>query len=515
MADKGLALISAYDKTGLTGLARGLQELGYGIVASGGTAAMLAAAGLEVRAVEDLTGFPEVLGGRVKTLHPAVHAGILARRTDAHLAELKAQNLQPIDVVVCNLYPFVETVANPEVTEAQAIEEIDIGGVTLLRAAAKNYESVAIVCDPADYGKVLEGLGGEGLSTEDRRELALKAFRHTAEYDTAIAAWLGGVVNPEGDEALPGTLTMQASLAQTLRYGENPHQQAGYYLWDPDNPPFTQLQGKELSHNNILDLEGAWNAAADLNDTGVAIVKHNTPCGLATGPDVATAYKDALACDPISAFGGIIAVNREVDMAFVEELGKMFVEVLVAPSYTDDARARLAKKKKKVRVLLANPDRTPNRAGEALAFRNVRGGILTQTPDEGGKDYENWRVVTKRAPSDEEMAALKFAWLAVKHVKSNAIVLAKGTATVGIGGGETSRVDAVHLAVRRAGENAKGSVVGSDAFFPFPDGLEAAVAGGATACVQPGGSIRDDEVIAAADKLGIAMVFTGERHFRH
>ncbi len=515
MADRGLALISVYDKTGLEELGKGLQELGYGLVASGGTARMLSAAGLDVKAVEDLTGFPEVLGGRVKTLHPAVHAGILARRTPEHLAELKAQRLQPIDVVVCNLYPFVETVAKPDVTEAQAIEEIDIGGVTLLRAAAKNNESVAIVCDPADYGRVLEGLAGDGLTSKDRRELALKAFRQTAEYDTAIAAWLGGVVAPEGDEVLPETLTLQAQKAQTLRYGENPHQQAAYYLWDPQNPPFEQLQGKELSHNNILDLEGAWNAAADLNDTGVAIVKHNTPCGLATGPDVATAYKNALACDPISAFGGIIAVNREVDMAFVEELGKMFVEVIVAPSYTDDARARLAKKKKKVRVLIANPDREPARPGEALAFRNVRGGILVQSPDETGKDCDNWKVVTKRAPTEEEMAALKFAWLAVKHVKSNAIVLAKGTATIGIGGGETSRVDAVHLAVRRAGENAKGAVVGSDAFFPFPDGLEAAVAGGATACVQPGGSIRDDLVIEAADRLGIAMVFTGERHFRH
>ncbi|MCS7221032.1 MAG: bifunctional phosphoribosylaminoimidazolecarboxamide formyltransferase/IMP cyclohydrolase [Anaerolineae bacterium] len=508
MTTKRRALLSVYDKTGLVELGRGLAELSFELIASGGTARALSQAGLPVIPVDEVTGFPEILGGRVKTLHPAIHGGILARRTPEHLAELSAHGIEPIDLVVCNLYPFVETVSRPGVTEAQAIEEIDIGGVTLLRAAAKNFESVTVVCDPADYEGILAALRMGEIPLDERRRLALKAFRHTAAYDAAIATWLTGRV--ERDEPLPCALNLAAERVQSLRYGENPHQQGALYRWAGCPPLFEQLQGKELSYNNIVDLEAAWAMSQEFAEPTVAIIKHTNPSGLASADTLVEAYRLALACDPVSAFGSIIAVNREVDRALVEEIGSLFVEVLVAPSYTPEALEWLAQHKKNCRVIVARP------GGENdLVLRSVRGGLLAQTPDLRGVDESTWRVVTKREPTAAERRSLAFAWLAVKHVKSNAIVFVQGTATVGVGAGQMNRVDSVYLAARRAGDRAKGAVMGSDAFFPFPDGIEVAAAAGVTACIQPGGSVRDDEVIAAADRWGMAMIFTGERHFRH
>ncbi|HEY63943.1 MAG TPA: bifunctional phosphoribosylaminoimidazolecarboxamide formyltransferase/IMP cyclohydrolase [Caldilineae bacterium] len=502
------ALLSVYDKTGLVEFGRGLVELGFELVASGGTARALSQAGLPVTQIDQITGFPEILGGRVKTLHPAVHGGILARRTPEHLAELESHGITPIDLVACNLYPFVETVRRPDVTEAQAVEEIDIGGVTLLRAAAKNFESVTVVCDPADYEGVLNALRSGEVPLDERRRLALKAFRHTAAYDAAIANWLAGMV--EADEPMPGALNLAAERVQLLRYGENPHQQGALYRWVGASPAFEQLQGKELSYNNIVDLEAAWAMPQEFDEPAVAIIKHTNPSGLAVADTLVEAYRLALECDPVSAFGSIIATNREVDLALVEEIGSLFVEVIVAPSYTPEALEWLARRKKNCRVMVAKPG-----GEEDLVIRSVRNGLLAQTPDLRGVDESKWRVVTKRQPTEAERKSLAFAWIAVKHVKSNAIVFARGTATVGVGAGQMNRVDSVHLAARRAGERAKGAVMASDAFFPFPDGIEVAAEAGVTACIQPGGSIRDEEVIAAADRLGMAMIFTGERHFRH
>lgn len=506
------ALLSVYDKTGLIDLGRELVALGFELVASGGTARALSQAGLPVTQVEQITGFPEILGGRVKTLHPAIHGGILARRTAEHLAELAHHGIAAVDLVVCNLYPFVATISRPEVTEAVAIEEIDIGGVTLLRAAAKNFEAVAVVCDPSDYAQVIEGLRAGTLSLDERRRLALKAFRHTAAYDAAIATWLAQRV--EADQPLPAALNLAAERAQMLRYGENPHQQGALYRWVGAAPLFEQLQGKELSYNNIVDLEAAWAMPQEFAEPAIAIIKHTNPSGLATAATLVAAYQLALACDPVSAFGSIIAANRTVDRALVEAIGSLFVEVLVAPDYTKDALEWLAQHKKNCRVLIARPG-----GEEDLVLRSVRGGLLAQTPDTRGVDESTWRVVTQRAPTAAERKGLTFAWLAVKHVKSNAIVLVRsdevGQATVGVGAGQMNRVDSVYLAARRAGDRARGSVMGSDAFFPFADGIEAAAAAGVTACIQPGGSLRDEEVIAAADRLGMAMIFTGERHFRH
>ena len=505
---KRLALISVYDKKGLEQLGRGLAGLGFGLVASGGTARALQEFGLEVQPVDALTGFPEVLGGRVKTLHPAVAGGILARRTPEHLAELEQHGIDPIDVVVCNLYPFSETVARAGVSEQEAIEEIDIGGVTLLRAAAKNSESVTVVCDPADYPAVLEALKEGEASLALRRRMALKAFQHTAAYDAAIAGWLGGVVE-EGDE-LPEFLGLAARRLQVMRYGENPHQQAALYAWAGQEPVFKQLSGKELSYNNLVDLDAACSIPREFDEPTVAIIKHTNPCGLASAENLVEAYKMALDCDPISAFGSIIATNREVDMDLVKAIGKLFVEVLVAPSFSEKAAARLAKRKKKCRVVKAGQE------GEGAPFmRSVRGGILVQQADVRGVDPSTWTVATKRQPTEEERGSLAFAWLAAKHVKSNAIVFARGKALVGVGAGQMNRVDSVFLAARRAGDKARGAVMGSDAFFPFPDGVETAAEAGITAIIQPGGSIRDDQVIEAADRLGLAMVLTGERHFRH
>ena len=500
------ALLSLSDKTGLIDLARQLHRLGWELIASGGTARAIADAGLPVTPVSQLTGFPEILDGRVKTLHPAIHGPILARDTQAHLQELAQHHLQPIDMVVCNLYPFQQTVAQPDVSEATAVEHIDIGGVTLLRAAAKNYQRVIVIVDPEDYGWILQALEDQNLDLDQRRRLALKAFRHTAAYDIAISQWLARQVDP--DEALlPQTLLLAAEKAQPLRYGENPHQKAAFYRWQGQEPAFQQLQGKALSYNNLGDLHGAWGAVQEFQTPAVAIIKHANPCGLATHPDLVTAFQKALASDPVSAFGSIIAVNRPVDLPLVEAIGKLFVEVLAAPDFTPQALERLAKKKN-LRVMKAtHPPTFP------LELHTVYGGLLAQTPDQALT--AQLQVVTQRQPTPEEMNDLLFAWRVVKWVKSNAILFAKDQATVGVGAGQMSRVDAVKLAGMKAGDRAQGAVMASDAFFPFPDGIQEAARLGITAVIQPGGSIRDQEVIAAANDLNLAMVFTGMRHFRH
>jgi phosphoribosylaminoimidazolecarboxamide formyltransferase/IMP cyclohydrolase len=481
-----------------------LVGLGAELVASGGTASALRAWGLPVTEVEAVTGYAEMLGGRVKTLHPAIHGGILARDSEVDRAELAGRGIGLVDVVVCNLYPFAQTVARAGVGDGEAMEQVDIGGVTLLRAAAKNFQRVVVVCDPQDYAGVLEGLGLGGLSLEARRGLARKAFAHTAAYDAAIASWMEG-------EGLPRSLRVSAERAQTLRYGENPHQAAALYQTGPQ--VYQALQGKELSYNNLLDLDAAWSAVELARGMGpcVAIVKHGNPCGLAVAQGGwVEAFGKALASDPVSAFGGVIALDGEVGLEFAEALGKLFVEVLAAPSFSDEALGWLAARKPDCRAVKVSPHE-PQR----LLLRSVRGGFLAQTPDRAEDDPQGWEVVTRRAPSEAEWADLRLAWAASRAVKSNAIVFAKGGATVGVGAGQMSRVDAVRLAAWRAGERAQGSVMGSDAFFPFPDGVELAASAGVTACAQPGGSKKDAEVIEAADRAGMAMVLTGKRHFLH
>ncbi len=501
------ALISVFDKRGLEEFARGLSGLGWDFVASGGTAKALRAAGLRVAEVSDVTGFPEILGGRVKTLHPAIHGGILARRTPEHLAELDAHGLAPIDLVVCNLYPFQDTVADIDTTEAEAVEQIDIGGVTLLRAAAKNYESVLVVCDPGDYGRLLDELPAGGPDEDARRRLALKAFQHTASYDAAIAGWLAGVADPLNP--FPDSLNLSYSRVDTLRYGENPHQAAALYQPASQGAAFELLGGKAMSYNNWLDMDGAWGLALEFDQPTVCIIKHTNPCGVASAGSLAEAWPAALASDPLSAFGSIVAVNRTADLALAEAMADLFVEVVIAPDYDEDALERF-RRKQNLRIL-----QPAALAASGLALRTIEGGLLAQTPDAQIEPAAAWQVVTVRQPSAAELADLDFAWRVAKHTKSNAIVYAKDQATVGVGAGQMSRVDSVHLAGRRAGERARGAVLASDAFFPFADGIEAAAEYGITAVVQPGGSVRDDDVIAACNRMGLAMCFTGARHFKH
>lgn len=496
------ALLSVSDKTGLVDLGRRLVDLGFDLVASGGTARALTDARLPVTAVSDLTGYPELLGGRVKTLHPAVHGGILAERSPAHLAELEGQGIGPIDVVVCNLYPFAETVARPGVTFGDAIEQIDIGGVTLLRAAAKNCAHVTVLCDPKDYP-----LAGLATAAEKRR-LAAKAFAHTHAYDAAIARWFADQLD-EAPAGLPRRTTLTAEQAQSLRYGENPHQQAALYRVDGAPLPFTCLRGKALSYNNLIDLDGAWTAIDPFDAPAVAIIKHSNPCGLAVGADPVEAFRKALASDPISAFGSIIAVNRPVDVPLLDAIGKLYVEVLAAPAFSPDALAWLAKRKKSCRAVQLDLA-----ASHGPQVRTVRGGLLMQSPDTRDATPDAWQTVAGEI-DEATRAELVFAWRAVKAVKSNAIVITADRATVGVGAGQMNRLESVRIAAAQAGEKAKGAALASDAFFPFADGLEAAAASGVRAVVQPGGSIRDAEVIAAAERLGVAMVFTGVRHFRH
>ncbi len=510
------ALLSVSDKTGLSLLGRGLAELGIELVASGGTAGALREAGLEVVDVAGLTASPEMLGGRVKTLHPRIHGGILARRDhEGDRADMQAQELRPIDLVVVNLYPFEQTVAKPDVSVADAIENIDIGGPSMIRSAAKNHAFVGVVVDPGDYDAVLAELReGGALSDATRRGLARKAFERTARYDAAIHAYLAGL-EAEAGETFPARLQLDLGRAASLRYGENPHQGAALYgsFLEVAEP----LHGKELSFNNVVDTQAALQLILEF-DPGegpvVGILKHNTPCGVGAGDTPEAAYRAAFSTDPDSPFGGIIVCNRPFDLALAEAVDEIFTEVLIAPAFTDNALA-LLKKKKNRRLLRFHADRID---AEQTDWKRVFGGLLLQQPDVAAEDVAAARVATARKPTEDELRALAFGWKVVKHVKSNAVVFAAPDRTLAVGGGQTSRVDAVLIArdkAARVGNDLTGSVLASDAFFPFPDGLEAAVAAGARAVVQPGGSNRDELVIEAADRLGIAMVFTGARHFRH
>ena len=497
------ALLSVFDKTNLVPFAQALRDLGWTLLASGGTAKALRDANLPVTQVADYTGSPEILGGRVKTLHPAIHGGILARSLDSDRADLERIHAQMIDLVVCNLYPFQQTIAKPNVTFADAIENIDIGGVALIRAAAKNLERVTLVCDPGDYAAVLAEIKSNGqTSAATRKRLAIKGFAHTAEYDSAIRDYLTG--SP--------ALTITAYPVQSLRYGENPHQKATLYSFKPGAGPLGGeiLQGKELSYNNLLDLDAAWRGVISFSAPTICIVKHLSPCGIASAPTLQEAFQLALASDPVSAFGGVIAANREFDADTANALGDLFVECIAAPGFTSDARAILSKRKN-CRLLLM-----PNLAIDPpTEIRTVTRGLLRQDIDQGDPANTEWKVVSQRAPTATEMEALRFAWVACAHAKSNAIVFARGTATVGIGSGQPNRVDSARIATTRAGEKAKGAVMASDAFFPFPDSVEVAAQAGITAIVAPGGSVRDADAIAVANANNIAMVFTGVRHFRH
>jgi phosphoribosylaminoimidazolecarboxamide formyltransferase/IMP cyclohydrolase len=506
-------LISVYDKTGIAEFARGLASRGWEIVSTGGTAKLLAEHGLRVLSIEQITGFPEMLDGRVKTLHPAVHGGLLARRDlPAHLAAIRQHGIEPIDLVAVNLYPFRQTVARAGVTFEEAVEQIDIGGPSMLRSAAKNHAGVLAVVDPADYPRVLEALDHAGPDAVFRRGLATKVFAHTSAYDGAIATWLSGA---DGD-GLPAHLTLSLSRHLPLRYGENPGQRAALYATDEPAGmrDLRQLQGKELSFNNILDLDGALMAIAPWSERAAcAIIKHTTPCGIALGASPKDAYARALATDPKSAFGSVVAFNRRVDAATAEAMRELFVEVVVAPEFDDDALAVYAHKKN-LRVVTL-PRRT---AAGTLDYKRVAGGVLVQDRFQYQANEADWNVPTRRHPSDAEWRDLRFAWAAVGAVKSNAILLARDEAAVGIGAGQMSRVDASFLAVHKArleGLSTTGAVLASDAFFPFADGVEEAATAGIRAIIQPGGSVRDAEVVAAADAHDIAMVLTGRRQFRH
>jgi phosphoribosylaminoimidazolecarboxamide formyltransferase/IMP cyclohydrolase len=507
------ALISVSDKSGVVEFASRLASMGWELVSTGGTSRVLREAGLAPRDIADVTGFPEILDGRVKTLHPGVHGGLLARRdTPAHMSALQQHKITPIDLVAVNLYPFRETAARRDVKPEDVIEQIDIGGPSMLRSAAKNFESVFVVVDPSDYDRVLSAIEAEDKDVDLRRLLAEKVFEHTAAYDSAIATWFA---EQRGD-LFPDTFTAAFQRAQALRYGENPGQAASFYVERPGAglSGLAQRGGKELSFNNLLDLEGALLAIEPFgNEPACAIVKHTTPCGLAVGQDAAEAYRKALACDPVSAFGSVIAFNREVDEGTANAVSSLFVEVIVAPEFSDEAVEVLGRKKN-LRVL-EGIARWPARSFD---YKRVRGGVLVQERAPSVIDTQGWSVPTKRKPTEQELQDLLFAWRSVAAVKSNAIVLARGGATIGIGAGQMSRVDASFMAVHKAkaaGHETKGAVMGSDAFFPFRDGVDHAADAGVRAIVQPGGSVRDQEVVAAADEHGIAMVFTGKRQFRH
>jgi phosphoribosylaminoimidazolecarboxamide formyltransferase/IMP cyclohydrolase len=516
------ALLSVTDKTGLVEFAQALASHGAELVSTGGTAKALRDAGLSVRDISDLTGFPEMLDGRVKTLHPKVHGGILHIRENAeHLAAVNQHGIEPIDMVVVNLYAFEKTAGKPGVAFSEVIENIDIGGPSMVRSAAKNFEDVAIVTSVKDYAGLAEELklNDGSLSRATRWQLAKQAFATTAAYDTAIASALENIVTPEGKaefnrDALPQTLRVIDPLAMTLRYGENPHQKAALYV-DGSGKGIAageQLQGKELSYNNIVDLDACWELASEFDETAVVIIKHTNPCGASTGGTVLEAYKRALEADPVSAFGGVIGINREVDGAAAEEIAKLFVEAIVAPGFTKEALERFSAKKN-LRLIRISPVET------LRVMKQVSGGVLVQDADRLKIAQADLKTVTKREPTPEELRALLFAWKVCKHVKSNAIVYARFAEghgqTVGIGAGQMSRVDAARFGAMKAVLPLAGSVAASDAFFPFPDGLETIAKAGATAVIQPGGSVKDADVIEAANRLGVAMVFTGVRHFRH
>ncbi len=509
-----LALISVYDKTGLAPFARALHNAGYSLVSTGGTYDFLAnEAGVPVSKVSDLTGFPEILEGRVKTLHPRIHGGLLARRDDPdHLSQLASHNIDPIDVVVSNLYPFQQTVSNPHTTLADALENIDIGGPSMLRAAAKNFPAVTVVCDPSDYGWIADKLDGAGLTATDRRVLAHKAFRHVSRYDSAVASYLAAPESTLGD-ALPSELSLTYTKAHDLRYGENPHQQGALYRSSSaaENDGDQLLHGKALSFNNIVDADAAWRVVSDFEATTVAVIKHTNPCGLASHPDQKEAYTRAFQGDTVSAYGGIVGFNSTVEESTAQAMRGVFYEVIIAPAYSPQALA-LLKRRKNLRVIQRNARID---VGSGYDLRPITGGLLVQTPDVGQEDTSTWKVVTERTPDEREMRDLEFAWKAAKHVKSNAIVLAKDRSLIGMGAGQPNRVTSVFLALRAAGDQAEGGVLASDAFFPFSDNVITAADGGVTAIIQPGGSIRDQDSIDAANSRGLAMVFTGARHFRH
>ena len=507
------ALISVSDKRGLAEFARGLASLGWEIVSTGGTAKVLSDERIPVLPIEQVTGFPEMMDGRVKTLHPAVHGGLLARRgVPGDVAALARHKIVPIDLVAVNLYPFRETVARRDITEAQAIEQIDIGGPSMLRSAAKNFESVTVVVDPADYARVLEALRAGGVGAELRRELAIKVFRETASYDAAIAQWLQG----RSESGLPPFIFLALEQKQHLRYGENPDQQAAFYLTgEPGGLAYLgQFGGKELSFNNLLDLDAACLALEPWqHEVACVIIKHTTPCGLALGKSTVEAYRRALATDPVSAFGSVVGFNTIVDAETATAMQDLFVEAVVAPRFQPDA-LEVLRKKKNLRIIEVPKTDTDG----TLDFKRVRSGFLAESRMRFDADETGWKVATKRQPSDEEMEDLRFAWAAVMSVKSNAILLARAGQAIGIGAGQMSRVDSSMLAVHKAkgaGHETAGAVLASDAFFPFRDGVDEAASAGVRAIIQPGGSVRDPEVIAAADEHGIAMVLTGKRQFRH
>lgn len=508
-----VALLSVFDKSGLLPFARGLAELGWRLVASGGTARLLLQDGLPVTEVASYTQAPEMLGGRVKTLHPAIHAGLLARPTSTDHQELLAHGWDYIDLVAANLYPFEATLARPGASTDEIIENIDIGGVALIRAAAKNYSRVTLICDPADYPAVLKELQSGATTLERRKALAYKGFALTAHYDAAISAWLGEApgesLNPR---RLSAPLTLNLYPVSDLRYGENPHQQATLYSYQAGSGTLggEVLQGKGLSYNNILDLDAAWRCAVSYERPTICIVKHLSPCGIASAGSLAEAYRLALASDPVSAFGGVIAANQPFDESTAAALGDLFVECIAAPGFSDQSLQWLSKRKNLRLVWMPDTSISPR-----YELRSVNQGVLRQTVDPGDPAESEWRVVSSRQPDEAEWKALRFAWKACQHVKSNAIVFAKGEATVGIGGGQPNRVDCVRIAAQRAGDKARGAVMASDAFFPFPDSVEEAAKAGITAVIQPGGSLRDDEAIATAEAHNMAMVITGVRHFRH
>lgn len=510
------ALLSVSDKAGLVDFARQLAQHGYELVSTGGTLKALAEAGLNVFAISEVTGSPEMLDGRVKTLHPKIHGGLLARQDlPDHRAQLDEYGITPIDLLVCNLYPFEATLRQTGLEDVEIIEQIDIGGPAMVRAAAKNFSSVVVVTDPADYAAVLNDIQSGEVSKQRRRALAAKAFGHVSTYDSLVAEFLR-----QGDEntMFPQELSIGMRLAKTPKYGENAHQKAAAYQRLHVGEPVPgilqaeRLAGEELSFNNYLDADAAWQAAQLFDGPTVAIVKHTVPCGLAVRNTLSEAYQAAFDGDPISAFGGIVALNRTVDLETAQLLREIKLDIIIAPSYDDSAR-ELVLKKKNTRVLTL-PNRTRHRSAE-LDIRPISGGLLVQEPDVQLDDTSTWRTVTVRKPTDQEMTDLEFAWRMIPLVKSNAIVFAKDRAIVGLGAGQPNRLESVALAARKAGDKATGAVMASDAFFPFPDGIERAVEAGISAIIQPGGSVKDDDVIAAANEAGVAMIFTGIRHFRH
>ncbi|RJQ79275.1 bifunctional phosphoribosylaminoimidazolecarboxamide formyltransferase/IMP cyclohydrolase PurH [Pseudonocardiaceae bacterium YIM PH 21723] len=513
------ALIGVSDKSGLLELATGLHAAGVEIISTGGTAKTLQNAGVPVTPVEELTGFPECLDGRVKTLHPRVHAGLLADvRRESHVEQLRQLEITPFELLVVNLYPFQQTVASGAEPD-ECVEQIDIGGPAMVRGAAKNHANVAVVVDPASYDWVLEQVQAGGFQHGDRQRLAAAAYRHTASYDVAVASWIGNALAPDDEgTGFPGWIGGSWERASVLRYGENPHQQAALYVSGDGSAGLglagaEQLHGKEMSYNNYVDADAAWRAAHDHSLPCVAIIKHANPCGIAVSDvDIADAHQKANACDPLSAFGGVIAANSEVTVQMAEQVVDIFTEVIVAPSYADGA-VEVLTRKKNVRILVAEPP-----AGHEKEIRQISGGLLLQTRDvldAEGDDPQKWTLATGSPADEATLADLAFAWRACRAVKSNAILLASGGATVGVGMGQVNRVDAAKLAVTRAGDRATGSVAASDAFFPFPDGLEVLLQAGVRAVVQPGGSVRDAEVIAAAEAAGVTVYLTGTRHFAH